>query len=85
MNTIEIVALLVAIVIIVVMLCATKYALTIHKSNPERFNTAANLCVEKMEKIMDKYNVVVDVFPDGKIEYFVGSPKEGARRSKNEP
>jgi len=81
MNTIEIVALLVAIVVIVVMLCATEYALTMHKSNPERFNTAANLCVEKMEKIMDKYNVVVDVFPDGKIEYFVGAPKEGARNA----
>ena len=74
MNTIEFVVLMIAIVIIVIMLCATW--LTAHKSNPEIFNTSANLWVEKMEKYLDKYMVVIDIFPDGKIEYFVGTAKE---------
>lgn len=75
MNTVEFITLIIAIVVIAIMLCSTWLAA--HKSNPENFNTAANLCVEKLEKFMDKYNVVVDVFPDGKIEYFIGAPKNG--------
>ena len=74
MNTAEIIALLIAIVIITIMICGTWLAS--RKSASETLKSASEISREIVLGLADKYHICIDFQPDCTIHWFVGTKRE---------
>lgn len=74
MNTTEIIALLIAIVIIAIMICGTWLAS--RKSASETLKGAAEISKDIALELADKYHICIDFQLDGTIHWFVGTKRE---------
>lgn len=74
MNTAEIIALLIAIVIIAIMICGTWLAS--RKSASETLKGASEISREIVLGLADKYHISIDFHPDGTISWFVGTKRK---------
>lgn len=75
MNTAEIIALLIAIVIVTIMICGTWLAS--RKNSSETLKAASEISREIVFGLADKYHISIDFHPDGTISWFVGTKREG--------
>ena len=74
MNTAEIIALLIAIVIITIMICGTWLAS--RKSASETLKSASEISREIVLELADKYHISIDFQPNGVINWFIGTKRE---------